>query len=396
MPALIDLSLVGSVFRVLALTAAAQEEPAPPPPPPPPTTQAPEQPAPPPPAEGEKKEEKKEEKTENKEGEKKENGEAKEGEKREEKEEKGEKKEGEGKEGEEGEEEEGPWAASIDLVIGFDTTDVGVEIATTNGAGSVTGGSALQSSRITTASMIVGLEREVGRWEFGARLPLLYGSIDPRNSIALDNDPRGVATIGNLELEAAYNILKQKGFELQGGLELALPTGGGVEQPSAKEIADDPTKQRDFGALDRGAIMRAVERARGSYESALFEPDRIGFVPRVGALIQAGVVDIRPGAKVEILQDTSGDAEVSTIAEFVGNVRLSVHAGKVVEPGVNVWTNLTLTKHEERHADLMAAYPFVRFKIGALTPEVGAILPFFGVVADEKAFGLRAALSGRF
>ena len=144
--------------------------------------------------------------------------------------------------------------------------------------------------------------------------------------------------------------------------------------------------------------MRATERARGSYESALFEPDRIGFVPKVAGEDRGGPGrDPTAGQGRGAGQDTSGDAEQKTIAEFVGGLRLSVHAGKFVEPGVNVWTNLTLTKHEEEHQNILAGYPYVRFKVSEnITPEVGAILPFFGVIADEKAFGLRVAVSARF
>jgi hypothetical protein len=177
---------------------------------------------------------------------------------------------------------------------------------------------------------------------------------------------------------------------------VALPTGGGTEQPLATEVAADKEKHFAYRSIDRAALAKVAQWSRGSYDSALFEPGRLGFVPQVGARFTVGKATILPALKVENLIDVTGDASQRYVGELVAGVRGAYRVIDVVEPGLGLWTNITYTKTEEHNVDVGVVSPFVRFPLGHVTPEVGAIVPVFGQLADNKAFGIRAAINGTF
>lgn len=303
--------------------------------------------------------------------------------------------EGEKKEGEEGEEVEPPWEVTVDLSIGNTTTEI------LNGGPSTRNPlfaptNKFDSTRVTVGSLLLGIERHIGeRFTVGARLPLIYAQLSSRDASA---DDRSATAIGNLELEGAFTIIKRKNFDLTFALEVALPTAGGVEAPSSAEVAAEPDKSYDYGRYDTFAAVHAASAARGSYESALFEPNNLGIVPKLTAHIQVGRFGFTPMVKVENLIDVRGDDEESYINELVAGVRAGVRVNKVFEPGVNLWVR---ELHEHTHQDddfstVGVVEPYARFHLGALTPSVSLILPFAGDLTDDKTFGLRAGVAGEF
>ena len=303
---------------------------------------------------------------------------------------------GEKKEGAEGEEEtEPPWEVLVDLSIGATTTEI-----LTNGPAtanpSLPRPNKFDSTRITAGSLMVGLERHIGeRLTLGIRLPLIYAELDSRTGGA---ENRSTTAIGNLELEGAFAIIKRKNFDLTFTLEVALPTAGGNEAPSTDEVAAAPTKTFDYEKYDTFAAVHAASAARGSYESALFEPNNIGIVPKLTAHFQLGRLGVTPMVKIENLIDVRGDDEESYINELVAGVRAGYRVSKVLEPGVNLWFR---ELHEHSHIDdsfsgVGVVEPYARFHFGALTPAVSLVLPFAGDLVDDKTFGLRASVAGEF
>jgi hypothetical protein len=290
---------------------------------------------------------------------------------------------------EEGEEKEPDWETIVDFVGGAATTDVLTQ-------GHVTGTGAppniVDSTRVTSYSFLVGLERRLGeRLTVGARIPLVAAELKSRTESA---DSRSQFLVGNLELEGAIVIAKGEHWELVGTLELALPTSGGKEPPSAAEVAAEPDKQFDYHAIDRFAAAGAASATRGAYETALFSPGRLGVIPKLHLRVHSGGLTVTPMVKVENLADTTGDAEKSYDGELVGGVRVGYRLTPWLEPAVNAWATWVFT--EKDGFDALAIEPALRFPLGAITPQLGVILPLAGHLADDKAWGLRAAVAAEF
>jgi hypothetical protein len=262
---------------------------------------------------------------------------------------------------------------SVDLAFGMATIDT-----VSNG---VTG-----SSRAWSTSLLLGAEHPTPHATFGVRLPIVTGGLT-----ALDGDLAsrfaGVA-LGNLELEATHHTELMHGLDFEFTIELALPTSTGIEAP--KESAGPV----DEAAVARGDILRAAEQIRGSQDSALFEPGRVGFVPKVGLNWHTGNWHVRAVAKLEVLADVRGTAEEPLITEFVATARVGYDIAHLVEPFLHVWTNLSFVGVSR---DMVVLEPGVRLtNLGHLHPSLSAIVPVYGPLIGEQAFGVRAMLTGSF
>jgi len=294
-------------------------------------------------------------------------------------------------EAEEHEEEKEPeWEVQGDFVAGATTVSIldegrpgRVELPPQN---------KFASFRATSLSLLAGLERSFGeRFKVGARIPIVDADLQPRDGIA---DPRAEFALGNIELEAAYVLARGKNWNVVGTLELALPTAGGVAQPTQDEVAKEPEKVYEYRRYDRAAASRAANAARGAYESALFEVGHIGIIPKLSANVHSGKLTFTPMVKVENMLDVTGDEADSYVGELVGGVRAGYLAAKWVEPGLHVWANLTYTEHDAFEA--LVVEPNVRFPLGRVTPSVGLLLPVAGNLVDDKSWGLRLAAAAEF
>jgi hypothetical protein len=297
-------------------------------------------------------------------------------------------------EGKAEEEKEPDWEATADFVGGSTSTDVlnegrptRVELPPAN---------VFDSTRITTFSFVFGLERHIGKkLTVGARMPIIDAELRSRSGAA---DPRSVFMAGNLELEGEYKIAHAKTWEVFGALGLAIPTGGGKEQPTADEVAADKEKRFDYRRYDRWAAGRAASFVRGAYDSALFEAGRFGIVPKVGAEWKAGKLSVEPTLKVENLIDVTGDAAESYIGELVGGVRASYLVVPHVEPLLHAWASAVFAgAGQEKDTTFIVVSPGVKFPFEhVVTPEVGAIVPLVGHLWDDKTWGVRVAVVGEF
>lgn len=301
----------------------------------------------------------------------------------------------EGKEGEkeEGEKEAEPnWEVAFDFVGGATSVDIltvgrptRVELPPAN---------VFDSTRITAYTFLFGVERHLGeRLTLGVRMPLVTADLTSRSNFV---ESRNVSVAGNVELEGAFVIAHGATWNLVGTLEVALPTAGGKEPPTAKEVAAEPEKRFEYKKYDLFAVAHAGSAVRGSYESALFEPGNLGLVPKISASFHFSKLTISPTVKLENLIDVTGDAEEVYINELVGGVRVGYRVLPAVEPGVHLWVTEV---HEHTHSDdsyttVAVVEPNVRFHFGAVKPAVSFILPFSGDLADNKTFGVRASLVG--
>jgi len=286
------------------------------------------------------------------------------------------------------EEKEPDWEVAGDFVAGATTTDILNEGRPTRIEQPPQ--NVVDSTRITTFTLVAGVERKFGeRFKLGARIPVIDAELRSRTGAS---DPRSTTLFGNLELEGAYVLARGKSWDVTGVLELALPTAGGSEGPSAEQLEAAPTGRFDYRAIDRFAGAHAASATRGAYESALFAPGRVGVVPKITAHVRAGKLTIAPTVKVENLMDVTGDAENGYVAELVGGVRLSYLVTPYFEPAVHAWTTIAYTETDA--FDALVVEPAVRFPLGRITPQLGVILPVAGNVADDKSWGLRLAVAG--
>src|SRR5207249_8885987 len=122
----------------------------------------------------------------------------------------------------------------------------------------------------------------------------------------------------------------------------------GTEPPSATEFERSATYA--YGSMDRFALARAAAFTRGSLDSALFEPNRFGLVPKVSAPFHflGGKLKVRPSVKFEALFDTTGKSREPAIGELVMSLKATYEIVKWLEPGILAWTNITVTNSEEK------------------------------------------------
>jgi hypothetical protein len=242
------------------------------------------------------------------------------------------------------------------------------------------------SSRAWSTSLLLGAEHPTPHATFGVRLPVVTGGLT-----ALEGDLgarfAGVA-LGNLELEATHHTDLGQGLDFEFTFELALPTSTGIEAPR------EPGVTVDEAAVLRGDALRAAELVRGSQDSALFEPGRVGVVPKVGLNWQHGAWRVRAVAKLEVLADVRGTSEEAIITEFVGTARVGYDLAHLVEPFAHLWTNLSFAGVSR---DMLLIEPGVRLTgLGRVRPSLSVIVPLFGPPLIEHAFSVRAALTGSF
>jgi hypothetical protein len=305
---------------------------------------------------------------------------------------KAESKEGAEKKGEGEKEAEPAWELYGDVVGGATTTEVltpgkptRIELPPAN---------IVDSTRVTAYAALVGVERHLGeRFAVGLRMPFLTADLRSRTGAS---EARSVSAAGNLELEGSFVIVHGATWNLVGQLGVALPTSGGTEPPTAKEVADEPEKRFDYKKYDTFAALHAASAMRGSYDSALFETGNLGIIPQLSANFQLAKLKVTPSVKVENLIAVQGEMDEQLIVEVVGGVRASYRLVQAFEPGVHLWVR---ELHEQAHTEssssgVAVVEPFVRFPLGAITPMASAILPFAGDLADNKTFGVRVALSG--
>src|SRR5262249_19616045 len=151
----------------------------------------------------------------------------------------------------------------------------------------------LNPSRITTESFILGAEYEVApNIGVGARLPFTFGNFTPEGL-----NSRGTTALGALEVEGAYTYRLNPQMKLIGALGVSLPTAQGDEVPGEEGIDHLQGQRIDQSAFDRFAVNKAASSSRGFEDSALFEPKRLGFIPKVIFDYNANKLMIQPYVK---------------------------------------------------------------------------------------------------
>jgi hypothetical protein len=296
-------------------------------------------------------------------------------------------------EGEKKKEEE-RWEVTGDVVLGqtrFDVFGPGrIAAPGQPGISDRPNGNSFDRTKVSSFSIIPGLQYHLSpRFWLRGRLPVVVGELDSVNNTA---ESRTATNLGNVDLGGTYALIPGEDFQLEGGFDLALPTAGGSEGPSAADAAKNPTGRYEYRAIDRFAVSRAADVVRGSAESGALEPGRLGLVPRISARIQFGRLMLRPTIKVENMIDVTGDSAHTYVGEIVAGVRAGVRVASFLEPGVNVWTNATILQQDNRKRNMGVVEPYIRFPNKAVTPTLGVVIPFAGQVADDSTLAFRLGI----
>jgi hypothetical protein len=295
-------------------------------------------------------------------------------------------KEGEAKEGEGKHEEVGK--AGLDLVLGWGKVPFAV-LNPPTGAQPVPNYTYDDKVPSNVQSFILGGGMEVVEHvEVGARLPFTFAGFSP------DGTPgRSATSFGNLELEGAYGGRVAQGLRLTGTLGLALPTSTGTEIPPDLNAIATNTDQSGY---DRWSLNRAAAAARGYEDNALFEPHRLGIIPKVGLLYRNHGLSLEPYLKIENLIATSSSLTNSYVGELVGGLRVGYWVHKEFEVALRGWVNVGYAGADDDKKTTVAIEPQAVLRFGPVRPYLGVIIPFTGPPNDGGFVGLRLGVDVAF
>jgi hypothetical protein len=296
-------------------------------------------------------------------------------------------KEGEAAEGEEKHEEVAK--VGLDLVLGWGKVPFAVQNPPT---GAVPSPTYTYNDKIPSnvQSFILGGGVEVVEHvEVGARLPFTFAGFSPNGS-----GGRSAMSLGNLELEGGYGQSVAPGLRLSGSLGVTLPTAQGTELPP--DLLNALPANVDQSGYDRWSLSRAAARARGYEDNALFEPHRLGIIPRVALLYRTHGFSVEPYLKLENLIATSSDLANSYVGEFVGGLRVGYWVHKEFEVALRSWFNVGYAGGDEDKKTTVAIEPQVVLRFGPVRPYVGVIVPFTGPPNDGSFVGVRLGVDVAF
>lgn len=235
----------------------------------------------------------------------------------------------------------------------------------------------------TTESFLLGAGFQVvDHFWVGARFGLSTGSVPEGNG-----DSKFVSAFSNLELEGEYELELGEDTEFAVSLGIALPTAQGNEpdeNAAASEFVD---------AVRHRALQVAAAAARGYEENALFEPGRLGFIPKAQIIHHIGNFVLEPYVKLETLIRTGSGDEKSVLTELVFGGLAGYQLLGIVTLGVRMWGNLAL--HETNESAYMLE-PHVRVDLGPLRAAVGALIPVATPLEEPTVPAIRLAASARF
>jgi hypothetical protein len=223
----------------------------------------------------------------------------------------------------------------------------------------------------------------------GARLPLTFAGFSPNGSAG-----RSTTSLGNLELEGEYGQRVTPRLRLVGSLGLALPTAQGSEIP--EDLNQTPAQQVDSTSYDRFSLSRAAAAARGFEDNALFEPDRLGIVPKVALVYRLHGWSVEPYVKVENLIGTSSALAAPYVGELVGAARVGYLVQDRFELALKGVLNAGFAGTSDDKKVAFAIEPNAVLRFGPVRPYAGVIIPVAGPPSQNGFigvhFGVAAAL----
>jgi hypothetical protein len=288
-----------------------------------------------------------------------------------------------------GEEHEDRFALGVDAVLGWGKVPFAVQNLPGTGLQPLTYSRADQTPTDVQSFILAGSAEVAEHLEVGLRLPFTFATFSPEGSAA-----RSATSLGNLELEGAYTVPLGRALKLVAGLGVALPTSAGDEIPEG--LAFQPVSANTADAYDRWSLSRAAAFARGYEDNALFEPHRLGLIPKVALLYQLRGLTIEPYLKVENLIGTSTLLDASYVGELVGALRVGYWVHRRVELAMRGWFNVGFAGTADDKVTAAALEPQIVTRFGPVRPYAGVIVPIAGPPSDNGFVGVRLGLSASF
>jgi hypothetical protein len=287
------------------------------------------------------------------------------------------------------EEREARFHVSVDLVLGWGHVPFAVQNLPTEGQQALTY-SRQDQTAVDVQSFLLGASAEVAEHlEVGFRLPFTFATFSPDGSAS-----RAATSLGNLELEGEYAVPLGRQLKLLGALGVALPTASGQEIPDG--LTAQSLSSSTAGSYDRWSLSRAAAFARGYEDNALFEPNRLGLVPKLALVYTFRGLTVEPYVKLENLIGTSTLLDASYVGEFVGALRVGYWVHPHVEVAARGWVNVGYAGTSDDKVTAAAVEPVIAMRFGPVRPYAGVILPVAGPPKDNGAFGVRLGVIGSF
>jgi hypothetical protein len=289
----------------------------------------------------------------------------------------------------EGGEHEDRFRLGLDMVLGWGKVPFALQSLPTTGNQALTYSRADQVPSDVQSFILGGSMELAEHFEVGFRLPFTFATFTPDAATS-----RSSTSLGNLELEAEYTVPLGPRLKLVGALGVALPTAQGQEIPEG--LANLPAALANEGAYDRWSLSRAAAFARGYEDNALFEPQRLGLVPKLALVYEARGLSIEPYVKVENLFGTSRDLDTSYVGELVGALRVGYRVERHVELALRGWVNVGFAGTADDKVTAAALEPQIVARFGAVRPYAGVIIPVAGPPSDNGFVGVRLGVVASF
>jgi hypothetical protein len=286
-------------------------------------------------------------------------------------------------------EEETRFRVLLDLTLGWGKVPFAVQNLPANGNPAITYSRADQTQS-NVQSLLLGGSVEVAKHvEVGLRVPITFAGFSPDGSSA-----RSTTDVGNVELEGEYERPLGRGIIVTGALGVALPTAQGDAIPP--DLNQATAQSVNQSALDRWSLSRAAAFARGYEDNALFEPNRLGIIPKVGALYRFRGLSVEPYVKLENLVGTSKALDASYVGELVAALRVGYWIHKEFELAARGWVNVGYSGTNEDKTTAVALEPELVLRFGPVRPFAGVVLPVAGPPKDNSFVGVRVGMAGTF
>lgn len=275
----------------------------------------------------------------------------------------------------------------VDAVIGFGEVTAITQAAPVFPA--VVGTTQLQEADVVSTSFIVGASYQlVEGFGLGLRVPLALGGFESPELAA-----RSAVALGNIELEAEYEVELAPGLQLIAALGVALPTSGGEELPESEtlETTPVPANPSEWDDYDAYTILHAAELSRGLEENALFESGHLGIVPKLGLDYETGAFGLQVYVKLENLIDTARETH-----GYIGELVFGAAAGYAITDAFEIATRVWANVSGDGETQAAAAEPLLELHLGPIDALAGAILPIAGELIELHYVGVRAGVSAHF
>jgi hypothetical protein len=215
----------------------------------------------------------------------------------------------------------------------------------------------------------------------GVRIPLTFGSVP-----ASAGDTTSTFALGNIELEGETELELSETTALVLSLGVAVPTAQGSEEPEL----EDGELSSDYQHF---IVNHLAAASRGYEDNALFEPERLGIIPKVAFQLRENSLLFQPFIKLENLIATNSELERGYIAELIYGMFFGYAINPHFDVGARVWGSAAFLDNVEQVA---IVEPQVRVHFAPVDVLVGGIIPFAGELTKPQFGGVRIAAHARF